>query len=58
MERLCDSMELKLLNPYFIKLLPGRMSDVKDAQWIAECLLKNLILPHKQVHNQLGEVSV
>ena len=34
---------LKLVNPYFIKQLPGRKSDVKDAQWIAECLLKNLI---------------
>lgn len=40
---LCNSMELKLVNPYFIKQLPGRKSDIKDAQWIAECLLKNLI---------------
>lgn len=40
---LCESMELKLVNPFFIKQLPGRKSDVKDAQWIAECLLKNLI---------------
>ncbi len=40
---LCGSMELKLVNPYFIRQLPGRKSDVKDAQWIAECLLKNLI---------------
>ncbi len=40
---LCESMSLKLVNPYFIKQLPGRKSDVKDAQWIAECLLKNLI---------------
>lgn len=40
---LCNSMSLKLVNPYFIKQLPGRKSDVKDAQWIAECLLKNLI---------------
>lgn len=39
---LCKSMELKLVNPYFIKQLPGRKSDVKDAQWIAECLLKDL----------------
>lgn len=37
------SMALKLVNPYFIKQLPGRKSDVKDAQWIAECLLKDLI---------------
>ena len=40
---LCGSMALKLVNPYFIKQLPGRKSDVKDAQWIAECVLKNLI---------------
>lgn len=40
---LYGSMELKLVNPYFIKQLPGRKSDIKDAQWIAECLLKNLI---------------
>ena len=36
-------MSLKLVNPYFIKQLPGRKSDVKDAEWIAECVLKNLI---------------
>jgi transposase len=35
--------ELILANPYFIKQLPGRKSDVKDAQWIAECLQKGLI---------------
>lgn len=34
---------LKLVNPYFIKQLPGRKSDVKDAEWIATCLLKDLI---------------
>ena len=34
---------LKLVNPYFIKQLPGRKSDVKDAQWIAECTQKDLI---------------
>ena len=34
---------LSLANPYFIKQLPGRKSDVKDAQWIAECLQKDLI---------------
>lgn len=42
-EALCNSMSLKLVNPYFIKQLPGRKSDVKDAQWIAECVLKRLI---------------
>ena len=35
--------ELKLVNPYFIKQLPGRKSDVWDAAWIAECTLKDLI---------------
>ena len=36
-------VELKLVNPYFIKQLPGKKSDVKDAEWIATCLLKDLI---------------
>ena len=36
-------VELKLVNPYFIKQLPGKKSDVKDAEWIATCLLKELI---------------
>ena len=40
---LVDSFELKLVNPYFIRQLPGRKSDVKDAQWIAECVMKELI---------------
>ena len=35
--------KLKLINPYFIKQLPGHKSDVKDAQWIAECMLKDLV---------------
>lgn len=34
---------LKLVNPYFIKQLPGKKSDVKDAEWIATSLLKDLI---------------
>lgn len=40
---LCDHMQLRLANPMFFKQLPGRKSDTKDAQWIAECQLKNLI---------------
>ena len=40
---LCESMGLELVNPYFIKQLPGRKSDVKDAAWTAGCLLKSLI---------------
>ena len=38
-----SDFSLSLANPYFIKQLPGRKSDVKDAQWIAECLQKDLI---------------
>ena len=34
---------LKLVNPFFIKQLPGKKSDVKDAEWIATCLLKDLV---------------
>jgi len=34
---------LRLVNPYFIKQLPGHKSDVKDAQWIAECSMKELV---------------
>lgn len=40
---LVPHFELKLINPYFIKQLPGRKSDVKDAQWIAECMMKELV---------------
>lgn len=40
---LCADFELKLVNPYFIKQVPGRKSDVKDAQWIAECLYKRMV---------------
>ena len=38
-----SDFELTLANPYFIKQLPGRKSDVKDAHWIAQCLQKDLI---------------
>jgi transposase len=34
---------LMLANPYFIKQLPGRKSDVKDGRWTAQCLQKELI---------------
>jgi transposase len=40
---LASDFELKLANPYFIKQLPGRKSDVKDAHWIATALQKELI---------------
>jgi transposase len=34
---------LTLVNPYLIKQMPGRKSDVKDAQWIALLLHKGLV---------------
>jgi transposase len=40
---LSSDFELKLVNPYFIRQLPGRKSDVKDAHWIALVLQKELI---------------
>lgn len=42
-KRLSSVCEQKLVNPYFIKQLPGKKSDVKDAEWIATCLSKDLI---------------
>ncbi len=35
--------ELTLVNPYLIKQMPGRKSDVKDAHWIAMCLQKDML---------------
>ena len=40
---LAPHFHLQLVNPYFIKQLPGHKIDVADAQWIAECTMKNLI---------------
>lgn len=37
------SVKLHLVNPYFIKQLPGKKSDVNDAEWIATCRSKELI---------------
>lgn len=45
--------KLMLVNPYLIKQMPGRKSDVKDAQWIATLLHKNLLrkslIPNKTI---------
>ena len=38
-----DDFYLRLVNPQFLKQLPGRKSDVKDAQWIATVVLKGLV---------------
>lgn len=38
-----NSVRLHLVNPYFIRQLPGKKSDVKDAEWIATCMRNDLI---------------
>jgi len=38
-----SDFDVKLVNPYFIRQLPGRKTDVKDARWIATVLQKELI---------------
>jgi len=38
-----NDFHLCLVNPLFLKQLPGRKSDVKDAEWIATVLLKELV---------------
>jgi len=44
---------LILVNPFLIKQMPGRKSDVKDAQWIATLLHKGLLrsslVPSKEI---------
>jgi len=35
--------DLILVNPFLIKQMPGRKSDIKDAQWIASLLHKGLL---------------
>ena len=48
-----EDFELILVNPYFIKQMPGRKSDVQDAQWIATLLdkqlLKGSVVPDKMI---------
>lgn len=40
---LCSDFNIKLVNPYFIKQLPGRKTHVKNAHGIATVLQKELI---------------
>ena len=40
---LSSDFHMVLVNPYFIKQLPGRKTDVKDAEWIATTLIKDLL---------------
>lgn len=38
-----SGFDLMLVNPFLIKQMPGRKSDVKDAQWIAKLLHKGML---------------
>ena len=40
-----ENFELILANPYQVKNLPGRKTDVRDSQWVAELLAHGLIRP-------------
>lgn len=40
---LVDHFDIKLVNPLFIKQLPGRKTDIRDAHWIALVLMKGLV---------------
>src|SRR5688572_7298617 len=48
-----EGFELTLVNPWFTGQMPGRKSDVKDAQWIATLLYKDMLrksfVPPKQI---------
>jgi Transposase and inactivated derivatives len=53
----CD-FSMKLVNPLFIKQLPGRKTDVKDAEWIATLLLKGLIKGSYVPDSQIQELRL
>ncbi|MGL5075916.1 MAG: IS110 family transposase, partial [Waterburya sp.] len=50
-----SNFNLMLVNPFLIKQMPGRKSDVKDAQWIAQLLSKDLlrgsVVPNKHIRS-------
>lgn len=43
LERLDEEMELLLVNAQHIKAVPGRKTDIKDAEWIADLLQHGLL---------------
>ena len=48
--------DISVANPYFIRQLPGRKTDRKDAAWIAECLQKKLFKPSFVANNILQQM--
>jgi transposase len=50
--------ELMLVNPFLIKQMPGRKSDTKDAQWIAQLLHKGMLRGSMIPTPQIQELRV
>lgn len=50
--------ELMLVNAFLIKQMPGRKSDVKDAQWIAKLLHKGMLRASLVPSRQIRELRV
>ena len=50
---LCDQFELLLVNAQHLKKVPGRKTDVTDAEWIGQCLqcglLRGSFVPDEQI---------
>jgi transposase len=50
---LCDEYELLLVNAQHLKKVPGKKTDVTDAEWIAQCLqcglLRGSFVPSEQI---------
>ena len=50
-----SGFKLKLANPYHIKHVPGRKTDQKDSEWLAQLLKNNLInasyIPDKRIRD-------
>jgi hypothetical protein len=44
---LCNKIEVIVANPYQIKNTPGRKTDQRDSEWIAELCLKGMIEPSR-----------
>jgi len=42
-----DRIEVLVANPYMIKHIPGKKTDLTDSEWLAELCLKGLITPSR-----------
>jgi transposase len=42
-----DSIEVIVANPYMIKHISGKKTDLTDSEWLAELRLKDLIVPSR-----------